>query len=456
MRADVPTSVIGPRSSTRCGAGASTSSICTASTSTPTCRRAGPPVLATLHLPPDWYPPEVFEPARPDTFLHCVSASQRARCPPGARLLPEVPNGVAGRRRWPRATPSAASRSPSAASVRRKAFTSRWTRPGARAWRSCSPARSSATAAHETYFAREIVPRLDARRRFLGPIGFAPQAAAADRGALPARAQPRAGDQLAGRDGSARLRHAGDRLPGGRPARDRRARPDRVPRARRARDGGGDRMPPRRSIPRVCRAGGPLALRARADESSATSRSTASLRASPVRRTLPATSCCLSLHDRDGHDDRGSRGARRRSGAELWRRAPAATPFQAPAWLIPWWRHFGNGELRRPDRARGRAAGRTAAALPAARAGWHEAPAARHRRLGLSGRHVRGGQRAGRRRCIPPASGGRTLRLEGLRAAPAAPRAHRCWRPPTRAAGRPRSSHSSPVRASRFPRARGI
>jgi CelD/BcsL family acetyltransferase involved in cellulose biosynthesis len=31
---------------------------------------------------------------------------------------------------------------------------------------------------------------------------------------------------------------------------------------------------------------------------------------------------------------------------ELWRRAPAATPFQAPAWLIPWWRHFGNSGLR--------------------------------------------------------------------------------------------------------------
>ena len=30
----------------------------------------------------------------------------------------------------------------------------------------------------------------------------------------------------------------------------------------------------------------------------------------------------------------------------LWRRAPAATPFQSPAWLIPWWREIGGGELR--------------------------------------------------------------------------------------------------------------
>jgi hypothetical protein len=54
----------------------------------------GPPVLATLHLPPDWYPERLFDLDRPDTFLHCVSASQRARCPPGARLLPDVQNGV--------------------------------------------------------------------------------------------------------------------------------------------------------------------------------------------------------------------------------------------------------------------------------------------------------------------------------------------------------------------------
>jgi CelD/BcsL family acetyltransferase involved in cellulose biosynthesis len=30
---------------------------------------------------------------------------------------------------------------------------------------------------------------------------------------------------------------------------------------------------------------------------------------------------------------------------ELWARCPDATPFQSPAWLVPWWRTFGNGEL---------------------------------------------------------------------------------------------------------------
>lgn len=30
---------------------------------------------------------------------------------------------------------------------------------------------------------------------------------------------------------------------------------------------------------------------------------------------------------------------------DLWRRASAATPFQSPAWLLPWWRHFGGDDL---------------------------------------------------------------------------------------------------------------
>src|SRR3569623_1597270 len=39
----------------------------------------------------------------------------------------------------------------------------------------------------------------------------------------------------------------------------------------------------------------------------------------------------------------------------LWREAPAATPFQSPAWLIPWWQAFAPGELLTVAlRARGR------------------------------------------------------------------------------------------------------
>ena len=53
------------------------------------------PVVATLHLPPSYYPPETFSLTRPKTFLHCVSRSQQSACPPGAALLPVVENGVA-------------------------------------------------------------------------------------------------------------------------------------------------------------------------------------------------------------------------------------------------------------------------------------------------------------------------------------------------------------------------
>jgi CelD/BcsL family acetyltransferase involved in cellulose biosynthesis len=31
--------------------------------------------------------------------------------------------------------------------------------------------------------------------------------------------------------------------------------------------------------------------------------------------------------------------------AALWQRVPATTPFQSPAWLVPWWRHFRPGRL---------------------------------------------------------------------------------------------------------------
>jgi glycosyltransferase involved in cell wall biosynthesis len=130
----------------------------------------GPPVLATLHLPPEWYPPAVFDPGRPNTFLHCVSASQRARCPGGARLLPEVQNGVAldayaarhAKRRFVialgRICPEkgfhialdAARRAGVPLLLAGQAFRYE---------------------THEAYFAREIAPRLDRRRRFIGPIG---------------------------------------------------------------------------------------------------------------------------------------------------------------------------------------------------------------------------------------------------------------------------------------------
>lgn len=55
---------------------------------------AGPPLIVTLHLPLQWYPPEALMTERPGTYLHCVSADQEKTRPPGVRFLPAVPNGV--------------------------------------------------------------------------------------------------------------------------------------------------------------------------------------------------------------------------------------------------------------------------------------------------------------------------------------------------------------------------
>lgn len=132
----------------------------------------GWPVLATMHLPPAWYPADVFSTARPDTWLHCVSASQRGACPPGARLLPEVPNGVVGEAL--------------AAPRRKRDFVVMLGRVCPE--KGCHLALDAAKLAdmplllggrvypypeHERYFREDVAPRLDERRRFLGPLGLA-------------------------------------------------------------------------------------------------------------------------------------------------------------------------------------------------------------------------------------------------------------------------------------------
>ncbi|HEX6534303.1 MAG TPA: glycosyltransferase family 4 protein [Gemmatimonadaceae bacterium] len=130
----------------------------------------GVPVLATLHLPPDWYPDEVFTLNRPHTYLHCVSESQRRACRPGARLLPTIANGV----RLDRFVPGG----------RRRNFVLALGRicPEKGYHLALDAARRAGAAmllagkvfgyeAHATYFRTQVVPRLDAARRFVGPVG---------------------------------------------------------------------------------------------------------------------------------------------------------------------------------------------------------------------------------------------------------------------------------------------
>jgi glycosyltransferase involved in cell wall biosynthesis len=133
----------------------------------------GLPALVTLHLPPSWYPPGTWSPARPDTWLHAVSHSQHAACPPCPALLPPVPNGVpvaelrtrVSRRRFalclgricPEKNQHGALEAGSRAGLPVLLGGEVFGYP-----------------AHDAYWRGEVLPRLrGAPHRFLGPVGFA-------------------------------------------------------------------------------------------------------------------------------------------------------------------------------------------------------------------------------------------------------------------------------------------
>ena len=130
----------------------------------------GQPVLATLHLPPAWYGADALSPARPGTFLNCVSAAQHAACPPSPALVAPIENGVPVGRL-------------AAARHARRGFALVLGRicpeKGIHlaleaAHRADVPLLVAGEvygyAAHRAYFEDEVRPRLDARRRFLGPF----------------------------------------------------------------------------------------------------------------------------------------------------------------------------------------------------------------------------------------------------------------------------------------------
>jgi glycosyltransferase involved in cell wall biosynthesis len=131
---------------------------------------AGVPVLATLHLPIDWYPAHALDPARPDTWFNCVSVTQHGNAPRLSNLLPPIENGVAlqlfarhakrgfalmlGRicpEKGVHIAIDAAKRADVTLLIGGEVF---------------------AYEDHRRYFEEEIRPRLDARRRFLGPVGL--------------------------------------------------------------------------------------------------------------------------------------------------------------------------------------------------------------------------------------------------------------------------------------------
>jgi glycosyltransferase involved in cell wall biosynthesis len=134
---------------------------------------SGPACLITLHLPPDWYGAAALCPERPATWLHAVSVAQHRACAPSPWLLPPIPNGVpvealAGQRHARR----------SFALMLGRICPEKGQHLALEAAHAAGVGLLLAGAvfpyiAHEEYFAAEVRPRLDRRRRWLGPVRFA-------------------------------------------------------------------------------------------------------------------------------------------------------------------------------------------------------------------------------------------------------------------------------------------
>ena len=129
------------------------------------------PVLATLHLPPSWYPQEIFHLTRPNTYLNCVSSAQRRFCRPSPLLLPSIPNGVDVQRLDART-----SKSKYVLALGRicpeKGFHVALDAARKARVEMVLAGEVFPYEAHQRYFEQEIVPRLDHRRQFIGPAGF--------------------------------------------------------------------------------------------------------------------------------------------------------------------------------------------------------------------------------------------------------------------------------------------
>lgn len=127
----------------------------------------GPPALASLHLPLAWYAPGALRSGRPDTHMLPVSAGQARSAPPGLPLLAPIENGV--ELHYPRLT-----RRGHALGLGRicpeKGFHHALDAARAADVPLLIAGEVFAYPAHQTYFTEQIAPRLDARRRWLGPV----------------------------------------------------------------------------------------------------------------------------------------------------------------------------------------------------------------------------------------------------------------------------------------------
>jgi glycosyltransferase involved in cell wall biosynthesis len=132
----------------------------------------GVPALATLHLPPAWYPREALHPGRPDAWLVCVSEAQHRAAPPSSAMLRPIANGV--------------DVEGLAAVHARRSFVLCLGRicPEKGVHLAIEAARRAGASlliagevfeygAHRRYFDEVVSPQLGPGCRFLGPVGFA-------------------------------------------------------------------------------------------------------------------------------------------------------------------------------------------------------------------------------------------------------------------------------------------
>lgn len=133
---------------------------------------AGVPALITLHLPLAWYADDALRPRRPATWLQPVSADQARRAPADVALLPPIPNGVDLDLYRP-----VAAKGDYALILGRMAPEKGFHAAIDAARTAGVPLRVAGSLfpypEHQRYFDEQVAPRLNADRRWIGPVAGA-------------------------------------------------------------------------------------------------------------------------------------------------------------------------------------------------------------------------------------------------------------------------------------------
>ena len=172
------------------------------------------PVLVTLHLPVDHYPPEALSANRPGLHFNCVSVSQKRSFPESDAMLPEIPNGVPVARLQARH----AKRLFALILGRicpEKGFHEALDAAALAQIPLVIAGQVFPYEAHVRYFTTEIQPRLGPSARFVGNLGFARKRRFLTAARCLIDAEPYSRNELAGGDGGDRLRHPGRGVSGG-------------------------------------------------------------------------------------------------------------------------------------------------------------------------------------------------------------------------------------------------